>query len=58
MASITLSVEFDELDNEELDKVEIKLQKLLNEHRKELPGTINDISEITREEDEDEESDD
>lgn len=56
MASITLSVEIDELSNMELDGVEAKFRKVIQDNALKLPGSITDISETDRQEDDEEDN--
>lgn len=55
MASITFSVELSELTNSELDGVEKKFLKVLQDNALKLPGSITDISETDRQEDDEDE---
>jgi hypothetical protein len=57
MASITLTVEIDELVNSELDGVEAKLRKVITDNATKLPGSITDVSETDRQEDDEDDTD-
>lgn len=57
MASITFSVEFSELSNMELDSVEKKFRKVIEDNTTKLPGSITDLSETDRQEDEEDNGD-
>jgi hypothetical protein len=57
MANMTLTVVVDNLSNEELDMVADKYDKFLHDHVSQLPGKVTECSEMDREEDEPEETD-
>jgi hypothetical protein len=58
MANITLSVVVDGLENDDLDMVADKYHKVLSDQQGILPGKVTDCSELDREEDEEEETED
>lgn len=54
MASMTLTLTVDNLNNEELDQVEKKLWEFLRNNKNVPIGKVVDVSELEREEDEEE----
>ena len=55
MANVTLSITVDNLSNPELDSVEQKFWKFLNNNPQVPIGKVTDVSELEREEDDEDE---